>query len=171
MDKLKYSIDTSGEPVKLDEQTNWVRYFASNTLWIVMFILPIINRYFITPLVFHPQRLGGVPWTPPNSILITLVETIIDYFFIIVIFIFSSTVYSLDFCGKRDITLSSKRTIWAVMGYLISKIISYPLSMLMTPITSIIPFGDELATQFIRSYIGMYFASMGFESVVEELCN
>lgn len=159
-----------GKAIELKENVNWARKISANLLWLAMFIWPFVSKYFITPLVFHPQRLGGVPWSPPMGITLSLTETVITYLGIFIAFVYSATVYSLDFCGQRNLELNSKRSIWAIGGYIFARLISDPLSMLVAPFVNIVPYGGELTGHLVRSYIGFYFGRMGLQSVVEELC-
>lgn len=156
--------------MNLKEDTSWYRFFATNLIWLTMWWLPILLQSYLVPLIFHPQRLGSIPWHPPYWITVSSVETFLTYLGIFVSFVYGATIMTLDFCERRDLRLSARRSVWALLGYLVSYFIYAPVSYVLTPILTHIPYGILIIGNLIRSIVGFYIARMGLQSVVEEVC-
>ena len=150
--------------------TYLIRFIPLLTIW----WLPMITRFYLIPQIFHPQNFGSMPWEAPSTLVTNIVYYGIVYLGIIISFIYSSELNSLNVCGKRNLFLSIKRSIWSVIGYILSSLLSLGSGAMLGPVYKLValffPFARVITDHLIVALGTTFFTSLGMDSVMEEVC-
>jgi hypothetical protein len=135
--------------------------------------VPLFNHLVVMPYLYHPTRWGGIPWYEPSAMMSGFMHMLLNIIVLSLIGTFSSMMSTLGACNKSNLTISLKRSIWLVLGYLVGTSVISIMPFLKAPMLSIgnlFPYANWIVHGFLVSFFVLIFGAIGNKVARGNVC-
>ena len=135
--------------------------------------VPILTKTFTYPYIMHPYRWGGLPWEEPGIFAQGAVTKMLNFGTIMTLAAISNMMNSVKTCHKVDLWLSYRRSIFALIGYIVGQLVAYFVPMVKAPIVGFLtwlPYAGYIADGLITFPFILFFGSMGTAKIRSDIC-
>ena len=135
--------------------------------------IPLLNKLVTVPFLFHPYRWGGVPWKAPGDITVMLATFIMNILMLSILATISGMMSTEKECRKHDVWLSFKRSMWAILGYIVGNIVVFLMPLLTAPLLAMfvwLPYAGIIVPSMMVSIFIMLFGAIGNTVLRSNVC-
>jgi hypothetical protein len=136
--------------------------------------VPLTTHLVVLPYMYHPERLGGIPWKPPNPIMLMLVKFISNIAMIIALGTLSGMMTTKQKCKKYDTAKSFSSSKWLVLGFIIGHVVLQLLRNIKSvPLANLswMPYADWIVTGTIVSIFVLSLGAIGNTKLRKSVCS
>jgi hypothetical protein len=135
--------------------------------------VPLTTHLVTVPYILHPTRWGGLPWSPPGAIKLSILTFISNMVLLIIIGTLSGTMSTKQRCRKYDVGKSMSKSIWIIIGFLVGNITLAFAPVIKAPLLSStlwMPYAGWLSHGLIVAIFVMFFGAVGQRKLRNEVC-
>lgn len=135
--------------------------------------VPLFNNLVTVPYIFHPDRLGGMPWSEPSWIWLAFVTAVVNIITLMFLGTISGLMTTKKKCGKVDLFKSFHRSLWIVMGYFIGNTVLFMAPFIKAPLLPfmvMIPYGGWIVHGILVAISILFFGATGNAILRNEVC-
>ena len=135
--------------------------------------IPLFTKLVTVPYFYHPHHWGGIPWEEPGGIGLNIVSFIFNVLTLAILATVSGMMTTERECRKYKVWKSMKRSIWAILGYIIGNIVIFMLPVVKAPLLAIfawLPYAGYLVHGMMVSAFVMLFGALGNQVLRMQVC-
>jgi|688.fasta_scaffold93856_3 hypothetical protein len=135
--------------------------------------IPFFVKTSILPAIYDPYRWGGIPWDPPNIVVLTTIKIFFNLILLQAVAFITGIMTTMATCDNYDFGVIYKNTFWPLLGFIIGNIVITVIPIIkatILPAFMWLPYAHYIVHGSLVAIFVLIFGAWGSTDNINAIC-